>query len=63
MQARYAARRPGAPQAEEDVVLRLRSAVDAVGTDVLVGGGTAVVQDIKTESARDTRVIIPRSCW
>jgi len=46
------------PQAE-NVVLRLRSAVDAVGTDVLVGGGTAVVQDIKTESARDTRVIIP----
>ena len=28
-------------------------------TDVLVGGGTAVVYDIKTESARDTRVIIP----
>ena len=26
---------------------------------MLVGGGTAVVQDIKTESARDTRVIIP----
>ncbi|HEX7188828.1 MAG TPA: MMPL family transporter [Actinomycetes bacterium] len=43
----------------EDTVLRLRSAVDEVGTDVLVGGGTAVVYDIKTESARDTRVIIP----
>ncbi len=43
----------------EDTVLRLRSAVDEVGTDVLVGGGTAVVYDIKTESARDNRVIIP----
>ena len=46
------------PEAES-TVLRLRSAVDAVGEDVLVGGGTAVVYDIKTESARDTRVIIP----
>ena len=43
----------------EQTVLRLRSAVDEVGRDVLVGGGTAVVQDIKRESARDTRVIIP----
>jgi len=43
----------------EDTVLRLRSAVDTVGPDVLVGGGTAVVYDIKTESARDNRVIIP----
>ncbi|HEU0102906.1 MAG TPA: MMPL family transporter [Mycobacteriales bacterium] len=50
-----AADTPGA----EDTVLRLRSAVDEVGSDVLVGGGTAVVYDIKTESARDTRVIIP----
>jgi putative drug exporter of the RND superfamily len=46
------------PQAE-DTVLALRTEVDKVGTDVLVGGGTAVVYDIKTESARDTRVIIP----
>ena len=46
------------PEAE-DIVLRLRSAVDDVSTDVLVGGGTAVVYDIKEESARDTRVIIP----
>ncbi len=43
----------------ETTVLDLRSAVDQVSTDVLVGGGTAVVYDIKTESARDTRVIIP----
>jgi RND superfamily putative drug exporter len=46
------------PQAE-DTVLRLRAAVDEVGTDVLVGGQTAVVYDIKKESARDNRVIIP----
>ena len=46
------------PEAEQ-TVLRLREAVDEVGTDVLVGGGTAVVYDIKQESARDTRVIIP----
>ena len=46
------------PEAE-DTVLRLRSSVDEVGEDVLVGGGTAVVYDIKQESARDTRVIIP----
>jgi RND superfamily putative drug exporter len=46
------------PRAEE-TVLRLRSALDQIGTEVLVGGGTAVVYDIKTESARDNRVIIP----
>ena len=46
------------PEAE-DTVLRLRSAVDEIGADVLVGGGTAVVYDIKQESARDNRVIIP----
>jgi RND superfamily putative drug exporter len=46
------------PEAEETVE-RLRTEVDQIGTDVLVGGGTAVVLDIKTESARDNRVIIP----
>jgi len=46
------------PEAEQ-TVLRLREAVDEVSTDVLVGGGTAVVYDIEQESARDTRVIIP----
>jgi len=46
------------PEAEE-TVLQLRSEVDSVSPDVLVGGGTAVVYDIKTESARDNRVIIP----
>ena len=43
----------------EQIVERLRTEVDQVGADVLVGGGTAVVLDIKTASARDTRVIIP----
>ena len=46
------------PEAEATVE-RLRTEVDEISTDVLVGGGTAVVLDIKTESARDTRVIIP----
>ena len=50
---------PADSPAAEDTVLRLRSAVDEIGEDVLVGGGTAVVYDIKQESARDTRVIIP----
>jgi RND superfamily putative drug exporter len=45
--------------AAEDTVLRLRDSVDAVGPEVLVGGLTAVTYDIKQESARDTRVIIP----
>lgn len=45
--------------AAEATVLRLRSAVDTVGDDVLVGGGTAVVYDIQQASARDTLVIIP----
>ncbi|WP_231126616.1 MMPL family transporter [Motilibacter aurantiacus] len=49
---------PDSPAAE-DTILRLRSAVDQVGTDVLVGGTTAVTYDVKQESARDTRVIIP----
>jgi RND superfamily putative drug exporter len=46
------------PEAER-TLLRLRAAVDEVGEDVLVGGGTAVAYDIAQESARDTRVIIP----
>jgi RND superfamily putative drug exporter len=45
------------PEAEQ-TVRDLRTAVDEVSEDVLVGG-TAVVLDIKTESDRDTRVIIP----
>ena len=46
------------PEAEA-IVTSVRSVVDQIGTDVLVGGGTAVVLDIKSASARDTRVIIP----
>ncbi|WP_426561016.1 MMPL family transporter [Angustibacter sp. McL0619] len=46
------------PEAE-DVVLRLRSAVDVVGQDVLVGGNTAVNLDIREASQRDLKVIIP----
>jgi len=42
-----------------DSVERLRSAVDAVGTDVLVGGGTAIQLDTQNASQRDNRVVIP----
>ena len=52
-------RRVGQPRRPRTRSCDLRSAVDEVGTDVLVGGGTAVVYDIKQESARDNRVIIP----
>ena len=50
---------PSDSPAAEQTVLRLRAAVDEIGPDVLVGGGTAVVYDIGVESSRDTRVIIP----
>ena len=40
-------------------MLRLRSAVDAVGQDVLVGGNTAVNLDVREASRRDLTVIIP----
>ena len=46
------------PEAER-TVLSLRSAVDPISRDVLVGGGTAVMYDINKEAARDNRVIIP----
>jgi RND superfamily putative drug exporter len=46
-------------QAAERTVDRLRTAVDAVSPDVLVGGTTAVDLDVKDESTRDSRVIIP----
>ena len=50
---------PPDSRAAEQTVLRLRSAVDAVGPQVLVGGTTAVTVDVNAESARDNRVIIP----
>jgi putative drug exporter of the RND superfamily len=48
----------GSPQAE-DVVRRLRAAVDEVGQDVLVGGQTAVNLDVRDASRRDLWVILP----
>ncbi|WP_460446923.1 MMPL family transporter [Angustibacter aerolatus] len=45
--------------AGEEVVQRLRTAVDAVGQDVLVGGPTAVQLDVRDASDRDLRVIVP----
>jgi RND superfamily putative drug exporter len=45
--------------AAEDAVLRLRAAVDRIGTDVLVGGSTAVNLDVREASRRDLRVILP----
>jgi RND superfamily putative drug exporter len=46
------------PQAD-DVVQRLREDLDRVGTDVLVGGSTAMNLDVRHASERDLRVIIP----
>ena len=46
------------PEAE-DVVSALRTELDQVGTDVLVGGSTATATDVRAASDRDLRVIIP----
>jgi RND superfamily putative drug exporter len=46
------------PEAD-DVVRRLRADLDAVGTEVLVGGQTAMNVDVRDASDRDVRVIIP----
>ncbi|HEY7719524.1 MAG TPA: MMPL family transporter, partial [Pedococcus sp.] len=46
------------PEAD-DVVRRLRADLDAVGTEVLVGGQTAMNVDVRDASDRDLRVIIP----
>jgi RND superfamily putative drug exporter len=45
--------------AAEAVVEQLRSQLDRVGPDVLVGGSTAVNLDVRQASDRDLRVIIP----
>ena len=45
--------------AAEVVVENLRSALDRVGPDVLVGGSTAVNVDVRQASQRDLRVVIP----
>lgn len=43
-----------------DVVDEVRAAIDDVeGADAQAGGGTAIVHDILTASARDNRVVIP----
>jgi RND superfamily putative drug exporter len=42
-----------------DAVRALRSRVDAVSKDVLVGGSTAIDLDIRAASQRDNKVIIP----
>ncbi|MEP7370132.1 MAG: MMPL family transporter, partial [Dermatophilaceae bacterium] len=45
--------------AAESVVETLRSRLDRVGPDVLVGGSTAINLDVRHASERDLRVIIP----
>jgi RND superfamily putative drug exporter len=45
--------------AAQAVVEKLRTALDQVGPDVLVGGTTAVNLDVQKASERDLRVIIP----
>jgi RND superfamily putative drug exporter len=45
--------------AAEKTIKRLRTAVDQVGQDVLVGGTTAVNLDVREASRRDLTVIIP----
>ena len=46
-------------EAAFDTIERLRAELDEVGDDVLVGGMTAVTQDIRDASNRDNLVIIP----
>ncbi len=46
------------PEAE-DTVQRLRSDLDAVSTDALVGGNAATNLDVHEASSRDLRVIVP----
>jgi len=45
--------------AAEAVVEKLRSSLDTVGPEVLVGGSTAINFDVRQASERDLRVIIP----
>ena len=50
---------PADSAAAEAVVKQLRTQLDAVSKDVLVGGFTAINSDIMDASRRDNRVIIP----
>ncbi|MEW1955335.1 MMPL family transporter [Terrabacter sp. NPDC080008] len=45
--------------AAEDTIETLRTSLDKVGTDVLVGGQTATNLDVRLASERDLKVIIP----
>ena len=45
--------------AAEQTVVQMRSDLDAVGAEVLVGGTTAIQLDTKSAAQRDLRVIIP----
>jgi putative drug exporter of the RND superfamily len=49
---------PGSAKAEQ-IVTDLRTSLDAVSTDALVGGTTAINLDTKNASARDLKVVIP----
>jgi RND superfamily putative drug exporter len=46
------------PEAQ-DVVKRLRTSLDQVGSDVLVGGQSAINLDVRTATDRDLTVIVP----
>jgi RND superfamily putative drug exporter len=45
--------------AAQDVVKRLRASLDQVGTDVLVGGQSAINLDVRSATDRDLKVIVP----
>jgi RND superfamily putative drug exporter len=51
---------PGADTpAAQDVVKRLRTSLDEVGADVLVGGQSAINLDVRAATDRDLTVIVP----
>ena len=45
--------------AAQDVVKRLRVSLDQVGSDVLVGGQSAINLDVRSATDRDLRVVVP----
>ena len=49
---------PDSPEAD-DTIRRLRTSLDAVSPDALVGGATAVNLDVQVTAQRDNRVVIP----
>ena len=49
---------PDSPAAD-DTIRRLRTSLDAVSSDALVGGATAVNLDVQVTAQRDNRVVIP----